>query len=128
MKIIKINDNLKINIEMLYSLEKHDNKKYIDEWEKRYQKYLSDFSEDPPMLPITDDEVFQPVYGEEVEDAKMKLYGDALSNHIISIIGVCPNYEETYSVILCTGLKINIDKTIYNAIDNYLSKYLEREM
>ena len=30
MKIIKINDNLKINIEMLYSLEKHNNKKYIE--------------------------------------------------------------------------------------------------
>ena len=116
MKIIKINDNLKINIEMLYSLEKHNNKKYIDEWENRYQKYLSDFSEDPPMLAITEDEVFQPVYGE------------ALSNHIISIIGACPIYEETYSVILCTGLKINIDKTIYDAIDNYLSKYLEKEM
>ena len=102
---------------MLYSLEKHNNK-----------KYLSDFSEDPPMLAITEDEVFQPVYGEEVEDDKMKLYGEALSNHIISIIGACPIYEETYSVILCTGLKINIDKTIYDAIDNYLSKYLEKEM
>ena len=44
MKIIKISDNLKINIEMLYSLEKRDNKKDIDEWENRYQKYLSDFT------------------------------------------------------------------------------------
>ena len=126
MKIIKISDNLKINIEMLYSLEKRDNKKDIDEWENRYQKYLSDFTQDPPMLAITDDEVFQPVFGEEVDNEKMKLYGDALSNHIISIIGACPIYNETYFVILASGLKINIDKTIYDAIDEYLNKFLDK--
>ena len=125
MKIIKISDNLKINIEMLYSLEKRDNKKDIDEWENRYQKYLSDFTQEPPMLAITDDEVFQPVFGEEVDEDKMKLYGDALSNHIISIIGACPIYNETYFVILASGLKINIDKTIYNAIDEYLNKFID---
>lgn len=126
MKIIKISDNLKINIEMLYSLEKRDNKKNIDEWENRYQKYLSDFTQDPPMLAITDDEVFQPVFGEEVDEDKMKLYGDALSNHIISIIGACPIYNETYFVILASGLKINIDKTIYDAIDEYLNKFMDK--
>ena len=125
MKIIKISDNLKINIEMLYSLEKRDNKKDIDEWENKYQKYLSDFTQDPPMLAITDDEVFQPVFGEEVDEDKMKLYGDALSNHIISIIGACPIYNETYFVILASGLKINIDKTIYDAIDEYLNKFID---
>lgn len=126
MKIIKISDNLKINIEMLYSLEKRDNKKDIDGWENKYQKYLSDFTQDPPMLAITDDEVFQPVFGEEVDEDKMKLYGDALSNHIISIIGACPIYNETYFVILASGLKINIDKTIYDAIDKYLDKFLDK--
>ena len=126
MKIIKISDNLKINIEMLYSLEKRDNKKDIDEWENRYQKYLSDFTQEPPMLAITDDEVFQPVFGEEVDEDKMKLYGDALSNHIISIIGACPIYNETYFVILASGLKINIDKTIYDAIDEYLNKFMDK--
>ena len=126
MKIIKISDNLKINIEMLYSLEKRDNKKDIDEWENRYQKYLSDFTQDPPMLAITDDEVFQPVFGEEVDEDKMKLYGDALSNHIISIIGACPIYNETYFVILASGLKINIDKTIYDTIDEYLNKFMDK--
>lgn len=125
MKIIKISDNLKINIEMLYSLEKRDNKKDIDEWENRYQKYLSNFTQDPPMLAITDDEVFQPVFGEEVDEDKMKLYGDALSNHIISIIGACPIYNETYFIILASGLKINIDKTIYDAIDEYLNKFID---
>ena len=126
MKIVKISDNLKINIEMLYSLEKRDNKKDINEWENRYQKYLSDFTQDPPMLAITDDKVFQPIFGEEVDEDKMKLYGDALSNHIISIIGACPIYNETYFVILASGLKVNIDKTIYDAIDEYLNKFLEQ--
>ena len=61
----------------------------------------------------------------EVDEDKMKLYGDALSNHIISIIGACPIYNETYFVILASGLKINIDKTIYDAIDEYLNNFLE---
>ena len=126
MKIVKISDNLKINIEMLYSLEKRDNKKDINEWENSYQKYLSDFTQDPPMLAITDDEVFQPIFGEEVDEYKMKLYGDALSNHIISIIGACPIYNETYFVILASGLKVNIDKTIYDAIDEYLNKFMDK--
>ncbi len=125
MKIIQINENLKINIEMIYSLEKHDNHKDIEEWKNKYQKYLSEFSEDPPMLAINDEEVFQPIFGEENDSKKMELYGKALYNYIISIIGVCPTYNETYILILCTGLKININKQIYNIIDNYLNKFID---
>lgn len=125
MKIVKINDNLKINIEMIYSLERHDNKNDIDEWNNNYSKYLEELSKDPPLLTITDTEVFQPKFGETNDENKMKLYGEALNNYILSIIGNCPTYVENYFIILVTGLKINIDKTIYDAIDEYLNNFLE---
>jgi len=125
MKIIKINDNLKINVEMIYSLEYHNNQNDINLWEEEYQDYLSEFSKEPPLLPINDEELFQPVFGEEVDEKKMKLYGDALSQYIVSTIGECPEYREEYYIILCTGLKINIDKIIYDKVDEYLNKFID---
>ena len=44
MKIVQINDNLKINIEMIYSLEKYDNQFSINEWENNYKEYLEQFT------------------------------------------------------------------------------------
>lgn len=128
MKIIKINDNIKINIEDIYSLEKHNNQNEINEWNNKYDKYLTSFYKDPPLLPITDKEVFKPVYGEEIDKDKMKLYADALSNHILTIIGEPPVFKEIYFIILSTGIKINIDKTIYDIIDKHLEKYIEKEI
>ena len=125
MKIIQINDNIKINVEMIYSLEYHDNQSDIDEWQNNYKNYFKSFSDDPPLLPITDEELFQPIYGTDNDEEKMKLYLEALEYHIISIIGECPEYNETYYVILCTGLKINIDKVIYDKINEYLNKFVE---
>ena len=125
MKIIQINDNIKINIEMIYSLEHHDNKSEIMEWENNYKDYFKSFSDDPPLLPINGEEVFQPIRGENNDEEKMKLYLDALTNYIISIVGSCPEFIETYYVILCTGLKININKTIYDKINEYLNKFVE---
>ena len=127
MKIIKISDNIKINIEMIYSLERHNNDNDINAWENDYKLYLEKFTKDPPMLPITDSEVYRPIYGEKIDEEKMKLYRDALKDHIIAIIGNCPEYTETYFILLCTGLKIHIDKTIYNAVDKYLEKYIDKD-
>ncbi len=125
MKIIKINDNIKINIEMIYSLEYHNNQYLIDEWKNKYTLQLEKYSKDPPLLPISDNEVYKPIFGESINNDKMKLYGNALTSYIINCIGECPKYTETYFIILCTGLKVNIDVNIYNKINEYLEKYIE---
>ena len=125
MKIIQINDNIKINIEMIYSLEYHNNQLEINEWENNYKKYFKMFSEDPPLLPIDDNEVFQPIRGENNDDKKMQLYLQALEDHIYAIIGDQPTFNENYFVILSTGLKININKIIYDKINEYLNKFVE---
>jgi hypothetical protein len=125
MKIIKINDNLKINIEMLYSIEKQSNQNDLDNWDNNYQKYLTKFSEDPPLLPIDDNRTFRIKFNKDNDSKDVELYSIALYNHIKSIIGNKPAYIEKYFIILCTGLKINIDKTIYDKINKYLENYTE---
>lgn len=127
MKIIQINDHIKINVEMIYSLEYHHNQHLIDEWQNKYTSQLEEFSKDPPLLPISEDEVYKPVFGESIDEEKMKLYGDALTSYIVDCIGECPKYNEQYYVILCTGLKVNLDKTIYDKINEYLEQYIDKE-
>ena len=128
MKIIQLSDNIKINIEAIYSLEKHNNQNELDEWENEYQNYIEQCTKDPPLLPITDDEVWRPIFGETCDEEKMKLYGESLSVYINSMIGECPILKENYIIILNTGLKINIDKFIYDKINNYLEKYIDKEI
>ena len=52
MKIVKINDDLKINIEQIYSLERTDNQKDINTWNNNYEYYLNEYSKNPITLPI----------------------------------------------------------------------------
>ena len=126
MKIIQISNNIKINIELIYSLEHRTNQSEINEWDNEYQRCISEFSEEPPLLPISDEELYKPVYGEENDTEKMQLYANALSTYINSIIGEKPILEENYIVILSTGLKINVDKFIYDKLNKALEKYIDK--
>jgi len=124
MKIVKLNDNVRINIEFIYSLEREDNQFEIDLWYNEYNKYIQTFAEDPPLLAIDDKQVFQPKYGEENDPHLLELYKNALNEHILSIVGDKPKYKEKFIVILNTGLKINVSKNIYNLLEQYLDKFL----
>ena len=128
MKIIKINDNVKINIEMIYSLERKDNQTEINEWNNEYKNLIQEFTNNPPLLAIDNDELFQPKVDEINDREKMIQYGEALNTYILGIIGEQPKFIEKYQIILVTGLKINIDKYIYNKINDYLEKYIDKEM
>ena len=85
MKIIKINDNLKINIEHIYSIEKKSNQSDIVDWEDSYQELIDEYSKDPPMLTIGEDEIFKPEYGANIDEQKLAKYTESLNKHIISI-------------------------------------------
>ena len=39
-----------------------------------------------------------------------------------------PSIKENYIIILNAGLKINIDKFIYDKINNYLEIYIDKEI
>lgn len=124
MKIVKINDNLKINIEQIYSLERKNNQNKINDWLDEYNEYVKDFTENPPELMIDDIKVYKPEFDKKNSKEDLNKYMKALESYIISIIGEKPKYKENYSIILITGLKINIDQSIYDKINQILEQYI----
>lgn len=124
MKIVNINNSLKINIEQIYSIEKTDNLKEINNWKNEYKNYIEEYSKNPITLQISDNKVFAPEFGKENNKDDVKLYMVALHHHILSIIGEQPQLIENYYILLITGLKINISKDIYEKINNVFENFL----
>lgn len=123
MKIVKINDDLKINIDCIYSLQCQNNDNDILKWEESYNELMQEYYDNPPILALDNDELYKPEYGETIDNDKLSKYTDALNNYIITIIGKKPQYTETYILILTTGIKVSIDKIIYDALNKVLEKF-----
>ena len=123
MKIVKINDDLKINIDCIYSLQRQNNNNDILKWEESYNELMQEYYDNPPLLALDNDELYKPEYGETIDNDKLSKYTDALNNYIITIIGEKPQYIETYILILTTGIKVSIDKIIYDALNKVLEKF-----
>lgn len=123
MKIVKINDDLKINIDCIYSLQCQNNDNDILKWEESYNELMQEYYDNPPILALDDDELYKPEYGETIDNDKLSKYTDALNDYIITIIGKKPQYTETYILILTTGIKVSIDKIIYDALNKVLEKF-----
>lgn len=123
MKIVKINDDLKINIDCIYSLQCQNNDNDILKWEESYNELMQEYYDNPPLLALDNDELYKPEYGETIDNDKLSKYTDALNNYIITIIGGKPQYTETYILILTTGIKVSIDKIIYDALNKVLEKF-----
>lgn len=123
MKIVKINDDLKINIDCIYSLQCQNNDNDILKWEESYNELMQEYYDNPPILALDNDELYKPEYGETIDNDKLSKYTDALNNYIITIIGKKPQYTETYILILTTGIKVSIDKIIYDALNKILEKF-----
>lgn len=123
MKIVKINDDLKINIDCIYSLQCQNNDNDILKWEESYNELMQEYYDNPPLLALDNDELYKPEYGETIDNDKLSKYTDALNDYIITIIGKKPQYTETYILILTTGIKVLIDKVIYDALNKILEKF-----
>ena len=123
MKIVKINEDLKINIDCIYSLQCQNNDNDILKWEESYNELMQEYYDNPPLLQLDNDELYKPEYGETIDNDKLSKYTDALNNYIITIIGEKPQYIETYILILTTGIKVSIDKIIYDALNKVLEKF-----
>lgn len=123
MKIVKINDDLKINIDCIYSLQRQNNNNDILKWEESYNELMQEYYDNPPLLQLDNDELYKPEYGETIDNDKLSKYTDALNNYIITIIGKKPQYTETYILILTTGIKVSIDKIIYDTLSKILEKF-----
>ena len=123
MKIVKINEDLKINIDCIYSLQHQNNNNDILKWEESYNELMQEYYDNPPLLQLDNDELYKPEYGETIDNDKLSKYTDALNNYIITIIGEKPQYIETYILILTTGIKVAIDKIIYDTLSKILEKF-----
>ena len=123
MKIVKINEDLKINIDCIYSLQHQNNNNDILKWEESYNELMQEYYDNPPLLQLDNDELYKPEYGETIDNDKLSKYTDALNNYIITIIGEKPQYIETYILILTTGIKVSIDKIIYDTLNKILEKF-----
>ena len=123
MKIVKINEDLKINIDCIYSLQHQNNNNDILKWEESYNELMQEYYDNPPLLQLDNDELYKPEYGETIDNDKLSKYTDALNNYIITIIGEKPQYIETYILILTTGIKVSIDKIIYDKLNKILEKF-----
>lgn len=123
MKIVKINEDLKINIDCIYSLQRQNNNNDILKWEESYNELMQEYYDNPPILALDDDELYKPEYGETIDNDKLSKYTDALNDYIITIIGKKPQYTETYILILTTGIKVSIDKVIYDTLSKILEKF-----
>ena len=123
MKIVKINEDLKINIDCIYSLQRQNNNNDILKWEESYNELMQEYYDNPPLLQLDNDELYKAEYGETIDNDKLSKYTDALNNYIITIIGDKPQYIETYILILTTGIKVSIDKIIYDTLSKILEKF-----
>ena len=113
MKGIKINDDLYINIDLIYSIQHTVNSEHHDAWVQAVENAVKsdNFKEYVEHNNITKSSA-----PEEIE----KIY-----NIIKSQIGDCPPVEHTYTIILATGVKITVDENIFNIIRNYIESKLD---
>lgn len=124
MKIVKINDNLKVNIELIYSLERNTNQYEINEWLKLRNDLVKSYMDNPPPVMIEQDRWIRPEEGMEISESDLKKYTEGLEEYIIEALGNKPQLIESYAIILATGLKVNISKDIYEKIDEYLNNLI----
>lgn len=123
MKILKINENYKVNIEHIYLLEKRTNMQAINEWKESYNFYLDLYTNEPPEF-THENKILKIKFNEKNDPELVKIYQEKLNEYIISIIGQCPKYEETYHLLLASGLKIQIGKYLYDKLNEILNKYV----
>lgn len=111
MKTIRLNDNLIINIENIYSLQCIIDSSKKDAWELAVNNaLLSDNFKDYVKKNISKDNL-------SIDDV------NKISDIIESQIGECPQPEYQYIVTLNSGIKVDIDKRIYTILNNELNKY-----
>ena len=94
MKIVKINDDLKINIDCIYSLQCQNNDNDILKWEESYNELMQEYYDNPPLLALDNDELYKPEYGETIDNDKLSKYTDALKAMIDSACILNNNFDE----------------------------------
>ena len=130
-KFIKINNNLSINIDSIYSISKEvDDKKILNIediaiWNEKFSDYIEEISNKgiPPVIEIKPNVMYQLGISPESEEYNI-LYYNKLKERIVNEIGYEPKpvYYEGYYLLLTNGTKVNIDKVIYYKLLEYVEE------
>ena len=130
-KFIKINNNLSINIDSIYSISKEvDDKKILNIediaiWNEKFSDYIEEISNKgiPPVIEIKPNVMYQLGISPESEEYNI-LYYNKLKESIVNEIGYEPKpiYYEGYYLLLTNGTKVNIDKVIYDKLLEYVEE------
>ena len=130
-KFIKINNNLSINIDSIYSISKEvDDKKILNIediaiWNEKFSDYIEEISNKgiPPVIEIKPNVMYQLGISPESEEYNI-LYYNKLKESIVNEIGYEPKpvYYEGYYLLLTNGTKVNIDKVIYYKLLEYVEE------
>lgn len=117
-KFIKINNNLSINIDSIYSIayettDDIENKEEVEEFETKLNEYCSEL----PYLEVSPGMMWRPGSGRYLEEYNNR-YCELLQKMVTENIGVIPEkiYRKNYYLILTNGTKVNIDKIIYDKL------------
>lgn len=117
-KFIKINDNLSINIDSIYSIayettNELENSEEVEEYENKLNEYCYEL----PYLEVSPGVMWRPGMREHSENYNDR-YCELLTPIITENVGKIPEriYHKNYYLILTNGTKVNIDKVIYDKI------------
>lgn len=127
MKIIKINDKLKINLDSIYSIQYISNENELIKFEEDKIKFITETYKDGNLPPLyVDGELYKPeiedIINESTDELVQKYYIEF--NNYLNDVLCKPEEKNEYILILSSGLKVNIDKALYDRLNEELEKYV----
>jgi ABC-type dipeptide/oligopeptide/nickel transport system permease component len=129
--IIKINDDLRINVNTIYStqhiIEKQDNEEYASAINKLNQQINEEYNELIAQRPVLTN-----IYGENISPDAPNYY-DAVKelakyNHINDELPDKYINCHKYVIILNSGTSVIVNKEIYDNINTVLDKFIYNEI
>jgi len=125
MKFVWITENYRVNVDSIFSLEKRVVKSSEwSNWKTQYNDIVNEYQQSFAPLIDEDNNIIELNNASSQED--IEKYSKLLMNKIIERIGNPPEeYVETCILILQTGLKINITKDKFEAINKIIDENLK---
>lgn len=130
MKVIKINDNLKINLDAIYSLQHYTNLNELEKFEQIKTNFIKESYKDGNLPEF---EINGEYFAPDIEDIMNDNITDEIREYYVKFndylneLLAKPELKDEYIVFLSTGAKIMIDEVLYDKINKILDQYVINE-
>lgn len=125
MKFVDINENYKVNLDAIFSLERRiiPNKEECERYNDKLDIVSAEITENPPSL-LCNGEMYNPVHDVNAKDNPLfEEYEKKLKEYLYSQVGEQPPlYKYEYYAILSTGMKVQLAQNKYEAITKAISQ------